>query len=96
MKDYHTILKRPLLTEKSNLIKEELNQIIFEVDKRANKIEIKEAVEKLFKVKVIKLRTVNLRGKLKRLGKSQGRKPNWKKAIVSLKEGDQVDFFEGV
>jgi large subunit ribosomal protein L23 len=96
MKDYHTILKRPLLTEKSNLIKEELNQIIFEVDKRANKIEIKEAVEKLFKVNVIKVRTVNLRGKLKRLGKSQGRKPNWKKAIVSLKEGDQVDFFEGV
>lgn len=96
MKDHYTVLNKPLLTEKSNLIKEELNQIVFEVNKKANKIEIKEAVEKLFKVNVIKVHTINMRGKRKRLGRSQGKRPNWKKAIVTLKEGDQVDFFEGV
>lgn len=96
MKDHYTILKKPLLTEKSNFIKEALNQIVFEVDRKANKIEIKEAIEKLFKVNVIKVHTVNMRGKRKRLGRSQGKKPNWKKAIVTLKEGEQVDFFEGV
>ena len=92
----YKILKRPLITEKSNLLKEEINQIIFEVDKKANKIEIKEAVEKLFKVNVIKVHTINMQGKIKRLGRSQGKRPDWKKAIVTLKEGERVDFFEGV
>jgi len=96
MKDPYKILKRPLITEKSNLLKEEMNQIIFEVDKKANKIEIKEAVEKLFKVNVIKVHTINMQGKIKRLGRSQGKRPDWKKAIVTLKEGERVDFFEGV
>jgi len=96
MKDSYSILKKPLVTEKSNLLKEELNQIIFEVDKKANKIEIKEAVEKLFKVNVIKVHTINMQGKIKRLGRSRGKKPDWKKAIVTLKEGEHVDFFEGV
>lgn len=96
MKDPYKILKRPLITEKSNLLKEEMNQIIFEVDKKANKIEIKEAVEKLFKVNVIKVHTINMQGKVKRLGRSQGKRPDWKKAIVTLKEGERVDFFEGV
>jgi len=96
MKDSYSILKKPLITEKSNLLKEELNQIIFEVDKKANKIEIKEAVEKLFKVNVIKVHTINMQGKIKRLGRSRGKKPDWKKAIVTLKEGEHVDFFEGV
>ena len=96
MKDSYSILKQPLITEKSNLLKEELNQIVFEVDKKANKIEIKEAVEKLFKVNVIKVHTINMQGKIKRLGRSRGKKPDWKKAIVTLKEGEHVDFFEGV
>ena len=96
MKNPYKILKRPLITEKSNLLKEEINQIIFEVDKKANKIEIKEAVEKLFKVNVIKVHTINMQGKIKRLGRSQGKRPDWKKAIVTLKEGERVDFFEGV
>lgn len=96
MKDSYHILKKPLITEKSNLMKEALNQIAFEVDKKANKIEIKEAVEKLFKVHVIKVHTINMLGKRKRLGRSQGKKPDWKKAIVTLKAGEQIDFFEGV
>ena len=96
MKDTYSVLKKPLITEKGNLMKDELNQITFEVDRKANKIEIKEAVEKIFKVHVVKVHTINLRGKSKRLGRSQGKKPNWKKAIVTLKEGDNIDLFEGV
>jgi large subunit ribosomal protein L23 len=96
MKDTYSVLKKPLITEKGNLMKDELNQITFEVDRRANKIEIKAAVEKIFKVHVVKVHTLNMRGKMKRMGKSQGKKPNWKKAIVTLKEGDNIDLFEGV
>ena len=96
MKDSYTVLKRPLITEKSNFLKEGLNQVVFEVDKKANKIEIKQAVEKLFKVTVVKVHTLHMRGKIKRMGRSLGKKSNWKKAIVTLKEGERVDFFEGV
>jgi large subunit ribosomal protein L23 len=96
MKDTYSVLKKPLITEKGNLMKDELNQITFEVDRRANKIEIKAAVEKIFKVNVVKVHTLNMRGKMKRLGRSQGKKPNWKKAIITLKEGDNIDLFEGV
>jgi large subunit ribosomal protein L23 len=96
MKDTYSVLKKPLITEKGNLMKDELNQITFEVDRRANKIEIKATVEKIFKVQVVKVHTLNMRGKMKRMGKSQGKKPNWKKAIVTLKEGDNIDLFEGV
>jgi large subunit ribosomal protein L23 len=96
MKDTYSVLKKPLITEKGNLMKDELNQITFEVERRANKIEIKEAVEKIFKVNVVKVHTLNMRGKMKRLGRSQGKKPNWKKAIITLKEGDNIDLFEGV
>jgi len=96
MKDPYSILKKPLITEKSNLMKEALNQIAFEVDRKANKIEIKEAVEKLFKVNVIKVHTINMQGKIKRLGRSQGKKPDWKKGLITLKEGEHIDFFEGV
>jgi large subunit ribosomal protein L23 len=96
MKDTYSVLKKPLITEKGNLMKDELNQITFEVDRRANKIEIKAAVEKIFEVHVVKVHTLNMRGKMKRMGKSQGKKPNWKKAIVTLKEGDNIDLFEGV
>ena len=96
MKDSYSVLKRPLITEKSNFLKEGLNQVVFEVDKKANKIEIKKAVEKLFKVSVVKVHTLHMRGKTKRMGRILGKKPNWKKAIVTLKEGERVDFFEGV
>lgn len=96
MKDSYSVLKRPLITEKSNLMKEELNQIAFEVDRRANKIEIKEAVKKLFNVTVVKVRTFNMLGKRKRMGRTEGKTSDWKKAIVTLKEGERIEFFEGV
>ena len=96
MKNPYSVLKKPLITEKSNVMKEELNQIAFAVDPRANKIEIKEAVQKIFNVHVLKVRTFNLLGKRKRLGRSEGKKSDWKKAIVTLKEGERIDFFEGV
>jgi len=96
MKDTYRVLRRPLITEKSNEMKESLNQIAFEVDKRANKIEIKKAVMKIFNVHVVKVRTFTVLGKKKKVGKSQGRKPDWKKAVVTLKAGDRIDFFEGV
>ncbi|MBI5968991.1 MAG: 50S ribosomal protein L23 [Deltaproteobacteria bacterium] len=96
MKEAHEIIKRPLITEKSTRQKEEKNQIAFVVDPRANKIEIRQAVEKLFKVKVRRVRTMNMVGKRKRLGRYFGWKSDWKKAIVTLREGDRVEFFEGV
>jgi large subunit ribosomal protein L23 len=96
MIDYYGILRKPLITEKSNFMKDSLNQITFEVAIRANKIEIKKAVEKLFKVHVVRVHTINFQGKKKRMGKSQGKKPDWKKAIVTLREGELIEFFEGV
>lgn len=96
MKEAHQIIKRPLITEKSTRQKEEGNQIAFVVDPKAGKIQIRQAVEKLFKVKVLSVRTMNLAGKKKRLGRFLGRKSDWKKAIVKLREGDRIEFFEGV
>jgi len=95
MEPYQTIL-RPVVTEKGTTLKDDNNQIIFEVDPRSNKSEIKKAIEKLFKVKVLAVHTQNRLGKRKRLGKTVGRRKNWKKAIVTLKEGDRVEYFEGV
>ncbi len=95
MEPYQTIL-RPIVTEKGTTLKDENNQIIFEVDPRSNKSEIKKAVEKLFKVKVVAVHTQNRLGKRKRLGRTVGRRKNWKKAIVTLKKGDRVEYFEGV
>ena len=95
MREPHRVLLSPLITEKSNLQKEMMNQLVFEVDRRANKIEIRQAVEQAFNVKVMKVRTVNMMGKKKRLGRFAGRRPNWKKAVVTLAPGDRVDFFEG-
>ncbi len=95
MKEPQQIIRRPLITEKSTLQKEEGNQYVFEVDRQANKIEIRSAVEHLFKVKVHTVRTVNVLGKVKRLGRKYGKRPDWKKAIVTLREGDRIDFFEG-
>jgi large subunit ribosomal protein L23 len=96
MKEAHQIIKKPLITEKSTRQKEEGNQIAFVVDPKAGKIQIRQAVEKLFKVKVLSVRTMNVTGKKKRLGRFLGRKSDWKKAIVKLREGDRIEFFEGV
>ncbi len=95
MKEPQKIIRRPLITEKSTLQKEENGQYVFEVHRDANKIEIQAAVERLFKVKVLLVRTSNVMGKIKRMGKRYGKRPDWKKATITLKEGDRIDFFEG-
>ena len=95
MKEVHQIIRRPLVTEKSTQQKEKNNQYAFEVNPKANKIEIQSAVERLFKVKVSQVRTCSVLGKVKRLGRKYGKRADWKKAIVTLKEGDRIDFFEG-
>ena len=89
------VLRAPQMSEKTLSLKEEANQFAFEVDPRANKIQIKESIEKSFKVSVLKVRTMNVYGKKKRLGRYQGRKSSWKKAIVTLIEGDTIEYFEG-
>jgi large subunit ribosomal protein L23 len=89
------VLRAPKMSEKTLSLKEEANQFAFEVDQRANKIQIKESIEKSFKVSVLKVRTMNVRRKKKRLGRYQGLKSSWKKAIVTLKEGDTIEYFEG-
>ena len=91
----YNILRRPLLTEKTTLQHEFSNQVAFEVRKDANKIQIKESVEKAFKVTVLQVRTINMKGKPKRLGRHMGKRADWKKAIVTLKEGDKIEYFEG-
>lgn len=95
MKEPQKIIRRPLATEKSTRQKDEEHQYVFEVDRKANKIEIQSAVERLFKVKVNNVRTLNVLGKVKRLGRKFGKRPDWKKAVVTLREGDRIDFFEG-
>ena len=95
MKELHQIIKKPLITEKSTRLKEAENQIAFVVDSGANKVQIRQAVEKLFKVKVRSVRTMNLVGKRKRMGRFWGWKSDWMKAIVTLKEGERIEFFEG-
>lgn len=92
----YEILKRPLITEKSTIQKEMSNQLTFEVDRRANKVEIRRAVEKIFNAKVLEVQTVQMKGKTKRFGRTIGRRRNWKKAIVRLAPGQHVEFFEGV
>ncbi len=96
MKNIYEVIKRPVLTEKTTLQKELSNQVTFEVDRRANKIEIKEAVERIFKVKVMDVQSMVVRGKTKRVGRFSGKRSDWKKAIVTLKPGEQVPFLEGV
>ncbi|MGB7574376.1 MAG: 50S ribosomal protein L23 [Thermodesulfobacteriota bacterium] len=95
MKEAQKIIQRPMITEKSTRQKDESRQYVFEVQRDANKIEIQSAVERLFKVKVLQVRTSNVLGKVKRLGRKYGKRPDWKKAVVTLKEGDRIDFFEG-
>ena len=91
----YDIVVRPIITEKSTLLKDAGNQYIFEVQRDANKIEIKRAVEKLFKVKVVAVHVANMEGKKKRLGRFAGKKPDWKKAVVKLSPKDKITIFEG-
>ena len=92
----HEVIRRPLVTEKSTVGRELANLVTFAVDPRANKHEIQRAVETLFEVKVLSVRTMRMAPKLRRVGTSQGRKPEWKKALVRLAEGQSIEFFEGV
>jgi len=95
VKPNREIIVRPLVTEKISALQETENKVAFVVNRDANKIEIKKAVEEKFDVKVKKVATVNMKGKFKRLGKFEGRRPHWKKAIVTLREGFKINFFEG-
>jgi large subunit ribosomal protein L23 len=95
MIDYN-IIKRPLVTEKTNIQKENSNQVTFEVDPCANRIEIQRAIEQIFKVKVARTRTLHVKGKKKRRGRIEGKRKDWKKAIVTLMPGERIEFFEGV
>ncbi len=95
MRHYSEIIDSPLVTEKGTLVNELGNQVLFRVRLGANKVEIAEAVESFFKVKVLKVRTVRLLGKKRRVGRVVGQKPAWKKAYVTLAEGQRIDFFEG-
>jgi large subunit ribosomal protein L23 len=88
------VIKKPLITEKTSLGKDEKNLVAFVVDRSATKIEIKQAVERFFKAEVKGVNTVTVAGKRKRFGKHEGKRSNWKKAYVTLKEGSSVDFFE--
>jgi len=96
MRKGYDVIIGPMLTEKGTILKEKENKILFRVAKDANKIEIKRAVEEMFNVKVEKVATINYKGKKKRLGRFEGKRPDWKKAIVTLKEGEKLDFIEGV
>ncbi len=88
----YQIIKRPHISEKSALLGDAANQAVFQVATDANKSEIKQAVEQLFNVKVADVRTVNMKGKSKRMGMRQGRRSNWKKAYVSLEQGHEIDL----
>ncbi|MFA6414037.1 MAG: 50S ribosomal protein L23 [Syntrophales bacterium] len=94
--ELYKIIRKALVTEKSTIAKDEANKYFFEVDRRANKIEISNAVEKLFKVKVLNVAVMNVPGKKKRQGKILGEKPSWKKAVVTLAPGSRIEVFEGV
>ncbi len=94
MINIYDVVKKPCLTEKGMLLQEENNQVVMKVHSKANKIEIKNAVENLFNVKVDKVRTANMHGKKKRVGVHSGQRSDWKKAIVTLAEGHKIDFLE--
>ena len=94
--ELYDIIRGPLVTEKTTLQKELNNQVTLKVDKRANRVEIKDAVEKSFNTKVKQVRTLQVKGKVKQRGRIIGKKKDWKKAIVTLMPGQRIDFFEGV
>jgi large subunit ribosomal protein L23 len=92
----HHVIRRPIVTEKSNIEREAQNVVTFAVDPRANKHDVRRAVEELFKVRVEAVRTMRQPRKSRRVGKNMGRRAEWKKAIVRLAEGQSIEFFEGV
>jgi large subunit ribosomal protein L23 len=94
--DIYRVILEPQIAEKGSLQKELYNQITFKVDRRANKVEIRRAVETLFKTKVLHVRTMNMKGKKRRVGRNIGKRSDWKKAIVKLAPGENIEFFEGV
>lgn len=93
--DAHRVLLRPLITEK-NTLHQTQNQYVFEVARRANKVEVQKAIETAFKVKVIKVRMVSMRGKMKQFGRMKGMRKFWKKAIVTIGKGDQITLLSSV
>jgi large subunit ribosomal protein L23 len=95
MRDPRTVIRRPLMTEKSMRLKDDLNMVTFEVARDANKVEIRQAVEKVFDVKVASVRTQSREGKWKRMGRFEGRRPGWKKALVRLQPGHKIELVEG-
>jgi large subunit ribosomal protein L23 len=92
----YDIIRRPLITEKTSIQKEMANQLTFEVDRKANRIEIRRAIEAIFNVRVATVRTMQVKGKVKQRGRIVGKRRDWKKAIVTLRPGERIDFFEGV
>ena len=93
MRDVYSVLKRPLFSEKNDRLKEKYNKYAFQVDLKANKIEIRQAVEQVFGVTVTKVNTMRVYGKVKRRGRSEGKRPDWKKAFVTLKEGETIPIW---
>ena len=93
--DKHRVLEKPLLTEKSTQMQAEGNWVSFRVNPKANKVEIKKAVESIFRVSVLRVNTAVVRGQWRRFGRTVGHTQNWKKAMVQLKEGDKIELFEG-
>jgi len=91
----HQILLKPLLTEKSTALREAHSKVCFMVHPQANKIEVKKAVEEVLKLKVDNVHILNVSGKIKRTGRFTGKKPDWKKAVITLKKGEKLDIFEG-
>ena len=94
--DIYKVIKGPHITEKGTKQKDLHNHITLKVDRRANKVEIRHAVETLFKTTVLQVKTINMKGKKRRMGRSMGKRPDWKKAIVKLAQGESIEFFEGM
>lgn len=94
MRTVYDVIRRPIISEKSTALAEIGNRYVFEVALRSNKIEIKDAVQRLFSVKVTDVRTMVMHGKVKRVGRFETKRANWKKALVTLSEGQKIDFFQ--
>ncbi len=95
MKNQYQVIKKPIITERATAMKEDLQKVVFGVHPDANKHQIKAAVESIFKVKVTSVNTLNYKGKPKRLGAHAGKRSGWKKAVVTIAEGEKLDFLEG-
>jgi large subunit ribosomal protein L23 len=95
-KNQHDLIRKPIITEKAGNAKDKLNKITFAVDPRANKMEVKKAVENIFKVKVDRVNIINVKGKPKKLGRSSGKRADWKKAVVTVSVGQTIEVFDQV